>query len=124
MDNFFQKVFYIFGGIFGASSFAAYAASAHVNGFYGHIAPILLGNALALLFLANICAYKSIYKNLLGISLIIGVSLFCGDLLLRQFIAHKLFPYAAPTGGMLIIIAWLGFIFLPYSKHHEKKHVK
>ena len=33
--------------------------------------------------------------------------LFAGDLTLRQYAGHGLFPMAAPTGGTLLIASWL-----------------
>ncbi len=36
-----------------------------------------------------------------------GTVLFAGDLLSRHFLADRLFPLAAPTGGMLMIAGWL-----------------
>ena len=36
-----------------------------------------------------------------------GAALFAGDLALRQFASHALFPAAAPTGGTLLIASWL-----------------
>ena len=36
-----------------------------------------------------------------------GATLFAGDLALRQFAGHALFPLAAPTGGTLLIASWL-----------------
>jgi uncharacterized membrane protein YgdD (TMEM256/DUF423 family) len=33
--------------------------------------------------------------------------LFAGDLSLRQYAGHGLFPMAAPTGGTLLILSWL-----------------
>ncbi|ARN83787.1 hypothetical protein B1812_18635 [Methylocystis bryophila] len=35
-----------------------------------------------------------------------GTTLFCADLALRAFAQHKLFPYAAPIGGSMTILAW------------------
>jgi uncharacterized membrane protein YgdD (TMEM256/DUF423 family) len=40
-------------------------------------------------------------------SFVAGAALFGGDLTLRQFAGHSLFPMAAPTGGTLLILAWL-----------------
>ena len=37
----------------------------------------------------------------------IGATLFSGDVSLRAFSGHRLFPMAAPTGGTLLILAWL-----------------
>ena len=42
-----------------------------------------------------------------AIGLVCGAALFAGDLTLRQFAGHSLFPMAAPTGGMLLIVSWL-----------------
>lgn len=39
--------------------------------------------------------------------LIGGGILFCSDLSLRAFVGHRLFPFAAPIGGTLMIIGWL-----------------
>ena len=40
--------------------------------------------------------------------LILGVTLFCGDLALRALSGISLFPMAAPIGGGLIMLGWLG----------------
>ena len=38
---------------------------------------------------------------------VIAASLFAGDLTLRQYAGHGLFPMAAPTGGTLLILSWV-----------------
>jgi uncharacterized membrane protein YgdD (TMEM256/DUF423 family) len=38
---------------------------------------------------------------------VVAAALFAGDLTLRQFAGHGLFPFAAPTGGTLLIASWL-----------------
>jgi uncharacterized membrane protein YgdD (TMEM256/DUF423 family) len=38
---------------------------------------------------------------------VIAAALFAGDLTLRQYAGHGLFPLAAPSGGTLLIISWL-----------------
>ena len=38
---------------------------------------------------------------------VLAASLFAGDLTLRQYAGHSLFPMAAPTGGTLLILSWL-----------------
>ncbi|MCC8983337.1 DUF423 domain-containing protein [Bradyrhizobium acaciae] len=38
---------------------------------------------------------------------VIAASLFAGDLVLRQYAGHGLFPMAAPSGGTLLILSWL-----------------
>ena len=34
--------------------------------------------------------------------------LFAADLMVRQFLGHALFPFAAPAGGTLLILSWIG----------------
>ena len=38
---------------------------------------------------------------------VIAAALFAGDLTMRQYAGHSLFPMAAPTGGTLLIVSWL-----------------
>jgi len=37
----------------------------------------------------------------------LGLALFCGDLLMRHFAGSRLFPMAAPAGGMTMMLGWL-----------------
>ena len=43
-----------------------------------------------------------------GVVLALGTCLFSADLALRALADTKLFALAAPAGGMLMILAWLG----------------
>ena len=38
---------------------------------------------------------------------VLAASMFAGDLTLRQYAGHGLFPLAAPAGGALLIASWL-----------------
>ena len=42
-----------------------------------------------------------------GFGFVIASALFAGDLTMRQYAGHSLFPMAAPTGGTLLIVSWL-----------------
>ena len=42
-----------------------------------------------------------------GIGFVLAAALFAGDLTMRHFAGHGLFPMAAPTGGTLLIASWL-----------------
>ncbi len=42
-----------------------------------------------------------------ALGFVIAAALFAGDLTLRQYAGHGLFPLAAPTGGALLIVSWL-----------------
>ena len=41
------------------------------------------------------------------IAWIAGATLFSGDIAMRAFLGHRLFAFAAPTGGVILIVAWL-----------------
>jgi uncharacterized membrane protein YgdD (TMEM256/DUF423 family) len=42
-----------------------------------------------------------------AIALLLGVALFAGDLALRAYTGQRLFPMAAPTGGMVMMAGWV-----------------
>ncbi|MDE5445508.1 DUF423 domain-containing protein [Bradyrhizobium sp. CSA207] len=99
-------------GLMGAAGIALAAASAH-----GADASRLASASAMLLFHATaiLATVALIERGLLhgGIGLVaafglaIGAALFAGDLTLRQYAGHGLFPYAAPTGGTTVILSWL-----------------
>ncbi len=93
------------GGLAGALGVAASAAAAHAGGpNLGSVATMLLAHAPALLAL-------SLMRRPLaaagGIVIVAGIVLFCGDLVARDIIGQRLFPFAAPAGGILMICGWL-----------------
>lgn len=48
--------------------------------------------------------------------MIVGLALFAGDLVLRAFRGVALFPMAAPTGGIALMLGWAALViaaFLP-----------
>ncbi|MHC2289084.1 DUF423 domain-containing protein [Bradyrhizobium barranii] len=99
-------------GLMGAAGVALAAASAH-----GADASLLASASAMLLFHATaiLAGVALLARGLLhgGIGLVaafgfvIGAALFAGDLTLRQYAGHALFPYAAPTGGTVMILSWL-----------------
>ncbi len=99
-------------GLMGAAGVALAAASAH-----GADASRLATASAMLLFHATamLATTALLARGLLhgGIGLIaafgftIGAALFAGDLALRQYAGHSLFPMAAPTGGIVMILGWL-----------------
>jgi uncharacterized membrane protein YgdD (TMEM256/DUF423 family) len=42
-----------------------------------------------------------------AVVLLIGAALFAGDLALRAFAGHRIFPMAAPTGGFTMMAGWV-----------------
>lgn len=102
-----HRIFAGLGGLFGAAGIAAYAAAAHsAEGHVATIAPILFIHAPAFLAL-SILAKISRAASFGGLVLILGLVLFIGDLLSHDYAGNRLFAFAAPLGGSLLILGWL-----------------
>ena len=106
------RILIVLAAIMGADGVILAAASAH-----GADASRLTAASSMLLFHATAVlaavalADRGLVHARLGIAASIGfviaASLFAGDLTLRQYTGHGLFPMAAPTGGTLLIASWL-----------------
>lgn len=100
-------------GIMGAGGITLAAAGAHVApdaGLEG-AAYMLLFHAAALLGGAALIQQGALWRPLalsVLVAWVVGAVLFSGDIALRAFAARRLFPFAAPTGGFVLIAAWLG----------------
>jgi uncharacterized membrane protein YgdD (TMEM256/DUF423 family) len=99
-------------GLMGASGIALAAAAAHIAPGAGldSAAYILLFQAVAVLGGAALMQQGLLWRPLAIIVLaawVLGATLFSGDIALRAFTGHRLFPMAAPAGGIILIAAWL-----------------
>ncbi|MCK1653137.1 DUF423 domain-containing protein [Bradyrhizobium sp. 149] len=99
-------------GVMGAAGIALAAASAH-GGDASRLASasaMLLFHATAMLAVVALLG-RGLLHGGIGIiaafGFVSGAALFAGDLTLRQYAGHSLFPYAAPTGGSVMILSWL-----------------
>jgi uncharacterized membrane protein YgdD (TMEM256/DUF423 family) len=103
----------ILAGIMGADGVILAALSAH-----GSHAAALLGPASSMLLfhastvLATIALLRRGLINarigtVSAFGFVVAAALFATDLTLRQYAGHRLFPFAAPTGGALLIASWL-----------------
>ncbi len=81
---------------------ATLATAAQIMLFH---APALVGMAI----LAHLGIAHPLAIRLSAWMLVAGITLFSGDLCMRVFLYERLFPNAAPTGGFLMIGAWLLF---------------
>lgn len=105
------KVLGLLGGLMGASGVGLAAAGAHrsANPIVTTAAYFLLFHAAALV---GFCALLQTRRSLLLISAVsliaLGACLFSGDLALRGLAELTLVHMAAPTGGVLMILGWLG----------------
>ena len=82
--------------------------AAHAGGGnLGTAATMLLAHAPALLALGLLSREGSRILALGGLVLALGVLLFAGDLVMRDWAGTRLFPMAAPAGGIAMIAGWL-----------------
>jgi uncharacterized membrane protein YgdD (TMEM256/DUF423 family) len=99
-------------GLMGASGVVLAAAGAHAapqSGLDG-AAHLLLFHAAAMLGGAALTQQGLLWRPLMLAVLaawVVGAALFAGDIALRAFAGHRLFVFAAPTGGIVLIAAWL-----------------
>ena len=106
------RILVILAGIMGADGVILAAVTAH-QGDASRLGPassMLLFHATAVLAAValierGIVAVKGGLTAAFGF--VIASGLFAGDLCLRHFAGHALFPFAAPIGGTLLIISWL-----------------
>jgi uncharacterized membrane protein YgdD (TMEM256/DUF423 family) len=100
-------------GLMGAAGIVLAAAGAHVAPGAGldNAASMLLFHAAAVIGGAALVQQGALWRPLALAVLaawVLGAILFSGDIALRAFTAHRLFPFAAPSGGFILIAAWLG----------------
>jgi len=95
-------------GLLGLSGVALAAAASHAGDTH------LLGSASSMC-LAHAPALLALYigqrtfgtATLAGLILGLGTIIFAGDLVSRHFLGDRLFPFAAPSGGMLMMLGWI-----------------
>jgi uncharacterized membrane protein YgdD (TMEM256/DUF423 family) len=101
------------GGLLGAAGVALAAVAAHVAGA-GNLATaanMLILHAAAAIAVAAFGVGAGLGRPALVCAgaMLLGVALFAGDLVMRQFAGIKLLWGTAPFGGTIMIAAWLGF---------------
>jgi uncharacterized membrane protein YgdD (TMEM256/DUF423 family) len=101
------RILAVLAALMGACGVALAAASTHLDaGDLGRTASLfLILHAAALI---AVSAHRAgLWPSVAGLALAAGAILFCADLSARAFLGARLFPYAAPIGGSLMIFAWL-----------------
>ena len=105
------RILVILAAIMGADGVILAAASAHQADAarLGAASSMLLFHATAVLG-AVALAERGVIKAGIGMvaafGFVVAAALFAGDLTMRQYAGHGLFPMAAPTGGTLLIASW------------------
>lgn len=104
-----DRIIGIAAGLFGAFGIAALAAAAHAfPGAHVDTAGLMLVlHAIALLALTAAGGTLGAARRIAALLLIVGTALFSGDLVFRALEGTRLFPYAAPAGGLLLMAGWL-----------------
>ncbi len=102
----------VLAGLMGAGGVMLAAASAHAvpNAGLDSAGHLLLFHATAVLGATALLQAGLLWRPLgllAAFGLALGAVLFAGDIALRAFAGHRLFPMAAPTGGTILIVSWL-----------------
>jgi uncharacterized membrane protein YgdD (TMEM256/DUF423 family) len=106
------RILIILAGVMGADGVVLAAASAHLPDAtrLASASSMLLFHAVAVLGVAALTERGLLHRGIglaAGWTFVIAAALFAGDLTVRQYAGHSLFPMAAPTGGTLLIVSWL-----------------
>ena len=99
-------------GLMGALGVVLTAASAHGKPGAGldSAGYLLLLHAVAVIAAAGAVRNGLLLRPLGNASLwgfVIGAGLFAADVAARAYLGQRLFPMAAPTGGVILIVSWL-----------------
>lgn len=99
-------------GLYGAAGVATAAAAAHMTGDtrLGTASNFLMLTAPALVAAAAAAQAFALGRLVMipAWGLAIGALLFCGDLLVRVAFGASPLPMAAPVGGTVMIVSWIG----------------
>jgi uncharacterized membrane protein YgdD (TMEM256/DUF423 family) len=111
-EAFMETALLILAGFMGAAGIVLAAASAHGAPAAGldsagyllltHAAAVIGGTALL---------HQAMLSRTVGLialaGFVIGGALFAGDVAAHAYLGSRLFPMAAPTGGVVLIASWL-----------------
>ena len=102
-----SRLLILAGGVCGAAGVALSAIAAHGGSpNTASAATFLVVHAPALLVIG--LAFFNAVMRWAAVILLVGLALFAGDMVSRDFIDERLFAMAAPAGGFLMILGWLG----------------
>ena len=102
-------------GVMGAAGIMLTAASAHSKPGQGldSAGYLLLIHAVAVIAGA-VAVREGLILRPLGLvvlwGFVAGAGLFAADVAARAYLGSRLFPFAAPAGGVIMIVSWLALI--------------
>jgi uncharacterized membrane protein YgdD (TMEM256/DUF423 family) len=106
------RILVILAAVMGADGVILAAASAHQPDAtrLASASSMLLFHASAVLAVVALAERGLVHFRIAiaaAFGFVVAALLFAGDLTLRQYAGHSLFPMAAPTGGTLLIVSWI-----------------
>ena len=107
-----EQILIALAGLMGAAGIMLTAAGAHGKPGAGldSAGYLLLIHAVAVLAGA-VAARNGVILRSAGLvvlcGFILGASLFAADVAARAYLGGRLFPFAAPAGGVIMIVSWL-----------------
>lgn len=111
MSSRLGQVQVVVSGLLGAAGVALSAVAAHQvqDAALATAASIMLLHAAASLAVLAVARRSQRTTAFIAADLLLqaGAVVFAGDVALRSLTGHRLFPLAAPTGGMTMIAGWL-----------------
>lgn len=120
MNSTIDKFFVFAGGIVGAGGVALSALAAHAGGHdTGIAASFLVMHAPALLAIGLFPRNRVLTAG--GALLLLGLVLFCGDLVMHDHGGYRPFRMAAPVGGSTMILAWLVIALSAFAKSRNQE---
>jgi uncharacterized membrane protein YgdD (TMEM256/DUF423 family) len=106
------RILVILAGVMGADGVILAALSAH----RGHDTQLEAASSMLLFHAPAVLAAVALAERgivhakgglVAAFGFVVAANLFAGDLSLRHYAGHGLFPLAAPAGGTLLIASWL-----------------
>jgi uncharacterized membrane protein YgdD (TMEM256/DUF423 family) len=94
-------------GLCGAAGVALSAVAAHGGAANTASAATFMVVHAPVLLVVGLTYFNAIMRWA-AVVLLLGLALFAGDLVARDFADDRLFAMAAPVGGGLMILGWLG----------------
>ena len=106
------RILIVLAGVMGADGVVLAAAAAHQPDAsrLASASSMLLFHAAAVLGTVALVERGVLHLRIgigAGCGFVAATALVAGDLTLRHYAGHGLFPMAAPTGGTLLIASWL-----------------
>jgi uncharacterized membrane protein YgdD (TMEM256/DUF423 family) len=107
-----DQIFIALAGLMGAAGVILTAAGAHGKPGAGldSAGYLLLIHACAVIAAVAAARQGIVLRPLATVTIagfVLGATLFAADVSARAWLGHRLFAFAAPSGGMILIAGWL-----------------